>query len=130
MPRAPVADRLRHMLDAIARIETLTVGKSFEDYAANWVIRDAVERNLERVSEASRHIPSDLKTQHKSVPWRAVAGLGNVLRHDYPRLGAPGPAKRGSSPGKRNAPPHPTTGAPRGGKRRVRRRSRSSRSAR
>ena len=36
MPRAPVADRLRHMLDAIARIETLTVGKTLEDYAADW----------------------------------------------------------------------------------------------
>ena len=68
MPRAPVADRLRHMLDAIARIETLTGGKSFEDYAADWVIRDAVERNLERVSEASRHLPSNLKSQHKNVP--------------------------------------------------------------
>jgi uncharacterized protein with HEPN domain len=79
MPRAPVADRLRHMLDAIARIETLTVGKSIEDYAADWLTRDAVERNLERVSEASRHVPSDLKAQHKNVRWRAVAGLGNDL---------------------------------------------------
>jgi uncharacterized protein with HEPN domain len=89
MPRAPVADRLRHILDAIARIETLTLGKSFEDYAADWVIREAVERNLERVSEASRHVPSDLKGQHRNVPWRAVAGLGNVLRHDYPRVRDP-----------------------------------------
>ena len=89
MPRAPVADRLRHMLDAIARIETLTVGKSFEDYAADWVIRDAVERNLERVSEASRHLPANLKSQHQNVPWRSVAGLGNVLRHDYPRVKDP-----------------------------------------
>ena len=40
MPPAPVADRLQHMLDAIARIETLTVGKSFEDYAADWVRPD------------------------------------------------------------------------------------------
>ena len=86
MPRAPVADRLRHILDAIARIETLTVGMTLENYAADWVVRDAVERNLERVSEASRHIPSELKDQHKSIPWRAVAGLGNVLRHDYPRV--------------------------------------------
>jgi uncharacterized protein with HEPN domain len=89
MPRAPVADRLRHMLDAIARIETLTVGKSFEDYAADWVTRDAVERNLERVSEASRHVPAELKAQHRSIPWRAVAGLGNVLRPDYPRVKDP-----------------------------------------
>jgi uncharacterized protein with HEPN domain len=89
MPRAPVADRLRHILDAIARIETLTVGKSFEEYAADWVTRDAVERNLEWVSEASRHLPSDLKSEHRGVPWRAVAGLGNVLGHDYPRVKDP-----------------------------------------
>jgi uncharacterized protein with HEPN domain len=57
MTRAPVTDRLRHILDAISRIETLTAGRAFEDYSADWVMRDAVERNLERVSEASRHIP-------------------------------------------------------------------------
>ena len=89
MARAPVADRLRHILDAIARIETLTAGKTFEDYGADWVTRDAIERNLERVSEASRHVPSHLKAQHGSIPWRAIAGLGNVLRHDYPRVKDP-----------------------------------------
>ncbi|MGH6902993.1 MAG: HepT-like ribonuclease domain-containing protein [Geminicoccaceae bacterium] len=89
MPRAPVADRLRHILDAAARIETPTTGKSFEDYVGDWVTRDAVERNLERVSEASRHIPSDLKAHHRSIPWRAIAGLGNVLRHDCPRIKDP-----------------------------------------
>ena len=86
MARAPVAARLRHMLEAIARIETLTAGKTFEDYGADRVTRDAALRNLERVSEASRHIPSELKAEHKGIPWRAVAGLGNVLRHDYPNV--------------------------------------------
>jgi uncharacterized protein with HEPN domain len=89
MPRAPVADRLRHILDAIARIESLTAGKTLEDYTAEWVTRDAVERNLERVSEASRHIPSDLKARHENIRWRAIAGLGNVLRHDYPSVKDP-----------------------------------------
>ena len=41
MARAPVAARLRHMLEAIARIETLTAGKTFEDYGADRVTRDA-----------------------------------------------------------------------------------------
>ena len=86
MPRASVSDRLRHMLDAIARIEALTAGKTFEDYAADWVTRDAAERNLERVSEAARHVPSELRAEHKRIPWRALAGLGNVLRHDYPQV--------------------------------------------
>jgi uncharacterized protein with HEPN domain len=53
------------------------------------VTRDAVERNLERVSEASGHTPSEIKAQHQEVAWRSVAGLGNVLRHDYPRVKDP-----------------------------------------
>ena len=85
MSRAPIADRLRHIQDAIDRIETLTTGKDFSAYAAHWVIRDAVERNLERVSEASRHIPASLKAKSGGIHWRSIAALGNVLRHDIPR---------------------------------------------
>jgi uncharacterized protein with HEPN domain len=83
MARAPVAARLRHILDAIVRIESLTTDKNLTDY---WVTRDAVERNLERVSEASRHLPLDLKARQAGIRWRAIAALGNVLRHDYPRV--------------------------------------------
>ena len=86
MARAPVEDRLRHMLEAIARIEERTAGKDLDAYAADWVTRDVVERNLERISEASRHIPQDLKARHAGVRCRAVAGIGDILRHDYPRV--------------------------------------------
>jgi uncharacterized protein with HEPN domain len=86
MTRALRAERLRHILDAIARVETLTAGKDLKAYLADWMMRDAVERNLERVSEASRHIPAALKAHHPSIRWRAIAGLGNVLRHDYPKV--------------------------------------------
>ena len=70
----------------IARIEAQTAGKSWEAYLADWVTRDVVERNLERVSEASRHIPTDLKARHPNVGWRLVADLGNVLRHAYDQV--------------------------------------------
>jgi uncharacterized protein with HEPN domain len=50
------------------------------------VTRDVVERNLERISEASRHIPTDLKARHPNVGWRLVADLGNVLRHAYDQV--------------------------------------------
>ena len=35
MARAPVEDRLRHMLEAIARIEGRTSGKDLDAYAAD-----------------------------------------------------------------------------------------------
>jgi len=37
-------------------------------------------------SEASRHLPDELKARHSRIPWPKVAGIGNVLRHDYQRI--------------------------------------------
>ena len=45
-----------------------------------------MERYLERLSEASRHIPDTLKQKHPDVDWRGVADLGNVLRHAYDQV--------------------------------------------
>lgn len=43
----------------------------------------AVIRCLEIISEASRRLPDDLKSRHPSIPWKNIAGAGNVYRHDY-----------------------------------------------
>jgi len=45
-----------------------------------------VERGIEIISEASRHLPDALKARHSEIPWRKVAGVGNVLRHEYERI--------------------------------------------
>lgn len=44
----------------------------------------AVERCFEIVSEASLSISPGLKATEPEIPWREVAGIGNILRHDYP----------------------------------------------
>ncbi|MTV17480.1 HepT-like ribonuclease domain-containing protein [Bradyrhizobium sp. BR2003] len=43
---------------------------------------------MEVISEASRHLGSELKAQHKNVRWKDIAGIGNILRHDYQRVDA------------------------------------------
>jgi uncharacterized protein with HEPN domain len=74
---------LEQMLEAILDIEQLTAGRSFESYAAARTTRRAVERCIEIVSEASRRLPQGLKDRHAAIPWPKIAGIGNVLRHDY-----------------------------------------------
>jgi len=49
------------------------------------MLRLAVERLLETISEALRHIPVDMKAKEPKINWRRLADLGNWLRHAYHR---------------------------------------------
>lgn len=84
--RQPVLDRLHHMLQAIEAIERLTARKTLAAYRADADMAAAVERYLERLSEASRHVPDELKAKHASIDWRGVADIGNALRHAYDQI--------------------------------------------
>jgi uncharacterized protein with HEPN domain len=74
---------LVQMLDNIERIRLWTSGHTLETYRANLMLRDAVKRCLERIPEASRRLPQELKATQPHIPWRKVADIGNVLRHEY-----------------------------------------------
>ncbi len=76
---------LLDIIDAIARIRAETESTSLDAFEADWRKRWLVERGIEIVSEASRRLPADMKARHPEIPWRKVAGIGNVLRHDYER---------------------------------------------
>lgn len=86
MPANRVPERLRHMRDAIRAIERLAAGKRLADYAGDPDLAAAIERYIERLSEASRHVPEELKQRHPNVDWRGVADIGNVLRHAYEQI--------------------------------------------
>lgn len=72
-----------HMLDAIANIEADTAAYDFERFRKDRRARQLVERNLEIISEASRRVPQAFKDAEGQIPWRDIAGIGNVIRHDY-----------------------------------------------
>jgi uncharacterized protein with HEPN domain len=82
MDRDP-AIYVRHILEAIANIEADISGYDFERFRVDRRTRQLVERNLEILSEASRRLPSEYKDREAQISWRAIAGIGNVLRHDY-----------------------------------------------
>lgn len=71
------------MLEAIEELQLALAGSTFAQYEADWVLRRATERGIEIISEASRRIPADIKAEYPAIDWRVVAGIGNVLRHDY-----------------------------------------------
>jgi uncharacterized protein with HEPN domain len=44
---------------------------------------DAVVRNLEIIGEAVKSVPEGLRAEHPEVPWRRIAGLRDLLIHQY-----------------------------------------------
>lgn len=81
-PRSP-RQRLEDIREAIVAAETFTARRSLADYRGDRMLQLALERNVEIISEASRHIPENLRAQHPGIPWRKVRDIGNVFRHGY-----------------------------------------------
>ena len=54
---------------------------AFPEFAADLKTIYATVRALEIISEASRHLPEDLKARHPEIDWIAVRDAGNVYRH-------------------------------------------------
>jgi uncharacterized protein with HEPN domain len=84
--RSGVVVRLRDIRYEITNLMNETAGLRFETFEDVWLLRRAAERGIEIISEASRHIPDELKDGESAIPWRQIAGIGNVLRHDYENI--------------------------------------------
>jgi uncharacterized protein with HEPN domain len=81
--------RLTDIIEAIERINSVLGNISLETFENDWQRQWLVERGVEIISEASRHLTDDLKARHPEIPWQKVAGIGNVLRHNYESIAAP-----------------------------------------
>jgi uncharacterized protein with HEPN domain len=63
-------------------------GMTAEQFSEDRRTFHAVTRCLEIISEASRRLSDGLKARHPKIPWRDMAGAGNVYRHDYDNVAA------------------------------------------
>lgn len=73
---------LRHIMDSIVKIESYaTVQKEEFMTVSHW--QDAIIRNLEIIGEATKQLSKPLKEQYPDIPWRNIAGLRDVLIHNY-----------------------------------------------
>lgn len=73
---------LLHIRDAIARIVAYTVDGQ-ERFDSDTMVQDAVLRNLEIIGEAVKRLSPELKESHLNIPWKRIAGLRDVLIHNY-----------------------------------------------
>lgn len=73
---------LEHILDCINKVLRYT-SPGREQFMATEMIQDAVIRNLEIIGEATKQLSLELRASSPHIPWRQIAGMRDVLIHDY-----------------------------------------------
>ena len=74
---------LEDMLEAATKVRRYTIGMTRDQLAENSIVLDAVVRNLEVLGEAAKNVPEDMRAAHPEVEWKRIAGLRDILIHQY-----------------------------------------------
>jgi uncharacterized protein with HEPN domain len=74
---------LKHILDAIAKVETYLMGVDETAFKRSSLIQDGVIRQIEIVGEATRRLSRTFRVQYPETPWDDIAGMRDKLVHDY-----------------------------------------------
>ncbi len=74
---------LGHILDSIELIESYSKGKTELDLMESIGLQDQIIRRIEIIGEAVKNLPDDLKKDYPEVPWRDMAGMRDIVVHQY-----------------------------------------------
>ena len=68
------------------RIIEYVNGHTFESFSDDYLVIDAVARNLEIIGEATKNIPNDILAMRPEINWTDVARFRDVIAHQYFRI--------------------------------------------
>ena len=74
---------IEHILQSITKIEEYTQKISKKEFLNSEQTQDAVIRRIEIIGEAVRYIPEETKQKHLDIPWKKIAGMRDILIHEY-----------------------------------------------
>lgn len=73
---------LVHISECIDRIRSYIVGGR-DNFFSDSKTNEAVLRSLQTLSESTKRLSSEVKAPYSEIEWSKIAGLRNVLVHEY-----------------------------------------------
>ncbi len=74
---------IKHIRDAIDKIEDYIKGLNFESFSRDNKTIDAVVREIEIIGEAAKNIGDDFKSLHPDFSFQEATNMRNMLIHEY-----------------------------------------------
>lgn len=79
-------DYLRDILDAAGKALEFVGGMDYERFRNDDKTQFAVTRALTIIGEAAKKIPKSVQSRHPEVPWKEMAGMRDMVTHEYFRV--------------------------------------------
>ena len=75
--------RVADIAQSINRCQRYVGALSSDDPNLVDMAEDAIERNLQIIGEAAKHLPAEITDAHPEIAWPQIRGLRNILVHEY-----------------------------------------------
>lgn len=74
---------LQHIMDEINYLLSHSEELTFENFIADETLKRSFVRSFEIIGEAAKNISKSFKSSHPEIPWKEMAGMRDVLVHQY-----------------------------------------------
>jgi len=76
-------DYVADIHEEIIRIQGFVDGIGYDEFLSDFRTNYAVMKALENMGEAAKKIPESLRTKYSAIPFKEMAGLRDVVTHNY-----------------------------------------------
>lgn len=82
--RRDIDQRIDDILEAIEKcLRYIAMVEKPPDSSLMEMAEDAIERNLQIIGEAVKHLPAEITDRHEDIAWPQIRGFRNILVHQY-----------------------------------------------
>lgn len=58
-------------------------GEGYEEFIENSIYQNAILTPITQIGELVKRLPDDFRNEHKEIPWRNIAGMRDIVVHNY-----------------------------------------------